>query len=130
MNYKALILSLGTLAALGMPLLAQAWSSPDEVKVCYSFSGNTLKKTQSCILSSGGGAGGMYINIAVAGKNYPMEWSTLNENEKIYWNKTPMISYYRDGTFHHKLKSNELETANHTLSCYKTKNGSVDICHN
>ena len=58
----------------------------------------------------------MYINIAVASKNYPMEWSTLNENEKIYWNNMPMISYYRDGTFHHKLKSNELETANHILS--------------
>lgn len=89
------------------------------------------KTDTACIISSGGGAGGMFTNIAVAGKNYPMEWSTLNEDEKIYWNNTPMISYTRDGAFHHKLTKKEaINNPYNLLYCYKTKNGSVDICHN
>ena len=132
MNYKALILSLGTLAALSMPLLAEAHSSPDEVAVCYNFSGNTLKKTQSCIVSSGGGAGGMYTSIAVGGKKYAMEGPCDNNGNCRYsLNGKPIISYTRDGTFYRKLTKKEaFNNADNLLYCYKTKNGSVDICHN
>lgn len=131
MNVKAIILSLGALTAIGMPLLAEAHSSPDEVAVCYSFSGNTLKKTQSCIVSSGGGAGGMYTAIAVGGKKYAMEGPCDNNGDCSYsWNNKPIISYTRDGTFYRKLTQKEAFNADHVLYCYKTKNGSVDICHN
>ena len=131
MNFKTIAIALSAIGVLSIPVLSQAHSSPDEVAVCYSFSGNTLKKTQSCIVSSGGGAGGMYTNIAVGGKKYSMEGPCDNNgNCKFYWNDKPITSYTRDGTFHHKLTQKEISTANHLLYCYKTKNGSLDICHN
>lgn len=115
-----------------MPLLAEAHSNPDEVAVCYSFSGNSLKKTQPCIVSSGGGAGGVYTAIAVGGKKYAMEGPCDNNGNCNYsWSSKPIISYTRDGTFYRKLTQKEaFNNSDNLLYCYKTKNGSLDICHN
>ena len=140
MNIRAIILSLGTLAALSMPLLAQAHSNPDEVKVCYSFSGDTLKQTQPCIVSTGGGAGGIYESIRIGNKSYLFEGSCYMDDECDYsyypggpdGKEKPRdaISYLRDATFHHKVSEDESALANHLLYCFKVKNGSVDICTN
>lgn len=128
MNYKTIAIAL---AALSLPLLSHAHSNPDEVKVCYTYSGNSLKNTQSCIVSSGGGAGGMYQNIKIGSKSYLFEGSCDTDGEcDFYLKDKPVISYLRDGTFHKKISQSQAATANHLLYCYKTKNGSLDICTN
>jgi len=128
MNYKTIAI---TFAALSLPLLSHAHSSPDEVKVCHIYSGDSLKKTRSCIVSAGGGAGGVYENIKIGSKSYLFEGACSMDGECEYdLNGSPVISYLRDGTFHTKIKQSEAAGANHLLYCYKTKNGSLDICTN
>ena len=137
MNYKTIAIAL---AALSLPLLSHAHSNPDEVKVCYTYSGDSLKKTQSCIVSAGGGAGGVYENIKIGNKSYLFEGACDMDGECDYSyysggidsgvSPKPAISYLRDGTFHKKISQSQAATANHLLYCYKTKNGSLDICTN
>ena len=70
MNYKTVAIAF---AVLSLPLLSYGSSNPDEVKVCYSFSGDTLKQTQPCIVSTGSGAGGIYESIRIGNKLYLFE---------------------------------------------------------
>ena len=135
MNYKTIAIAF---AALSLPLLSHAHSNPDEVKVCYSFSGNTLKQTQPCIVSTGGGAGGIYTSIRIGNKSYLFEGycSIDGDCEYTYYPNDPdtkpidTISYLRDGTFHHKVSEDESALANHLLYCFKTEDGAIDICTN
>lgn len=137
MNYKTIAIAF---AALSLPLLSYAHSSPDQVKVCYSFAGDTLEQTQSCIVSLGGGAGGVYENIKIGNKYHLFEGACDMDGECDYSyypggpdsniKSKQAISYLRDGTFHTKVKPSEAANANHLLYCYKTKNGSLDICTN
>lgn len=121
--------------AFSFPLLSQAHSNPDEAKVCYTFAKNKLQKTQSCIVSTGGGAGGVYESIQMGNKKYLFEGACNLEGNCDYdliqkpKNK-PVISYLRDGTFHNKISQSQAELAQHLLYCYKTKDGTLDICSN
>lgn len=137
MNYRIIAIAFATLT---LPLLSHAHSPPDRVKVCYSFAGDTLEQTQSCIVSLGDGAGGVYENIKIGNKYYLFEGACGIDGECDYsydpggpdGNIKPKqaISYLRDGTFHTKVKPSEAVNTNHLLYCYKTKNGSLDICTN
>ena len=135
MNLKIIAIAF---AAINLPLMSHAHSNPDEVKVCYSFSGNTLKQTQPCIVSTGGGAGGIYESIRIGNKSYLFEGycSIDGDCEYTYYPNDPdtkpidTISYLRDGTFHHKVSEDESALANHLLYCFKTEDGAIDICTN
>lgn len=141
MNYKTIAIAF---AVLSLPMLSHAHSNPDEVKVCYSFSGNTLKQIQPCIVSTGGGAGGIYESIRIGNKSYLFEGGCIINGDGdcdydyAYYPGDPngkekprdAISYLRDATFHHRVSEDESSLANHLLYCFKTKNGSVDICTN
>lgn len=128
MNYRALTIAL---AISALPMFAQAHSSPDEVGVCYKFSGDKVKDTQSCIISSGGGAGGMYTNIKMNNRSYPFEGMCgMNSKCDYNLNGKSITSYIRDGIFHKRISQEEASTAEHLLYCFKNKNGSIDICHN
>ena len=128
MNYKTIAIAF---AALSLPLLSYAHSSPDQVKVCYSFAGDTLEQTQSCIVSSGGGAGGVYENIKIGNKYHLFEGACGMDGECDYSyysggidsgvSPKPAISYLRDGTFHKKISPSQAATANYLLYCFEAQ---------
>lgn len=137
MKYKAIILSLSALSILSVPLIAQAHSNPDQVKTCYTFSGNTLKQKQRCVFSSGGGAGGMYQAITIGKKTYTFETACGMDGCEDYdyyyiGNQNPVnVSWYlRNPTTYKKRSESKTFTEENSLSCFKTKNGSLDMCTN
>ncbi len=137
MNYKAFIISL---AISALPMLAQAHSNPDEVGVCYKFSGDKVKDTKSCIISSGGGGGGIYTNIKMNNRTYLFEGMCGMDGKCDYTyypggsdsnlKSKSAVSYTRDGTFYKRISLEEAAYADHLLYCYKVNKSSLDICHN
>ncbi|MGO2300843.1 hypothetical protein ACT3QO_02175 [Psychrobacter sp. AOP7-D1-15] len=133
MDYKSLVIAL---AVSALPMFAQAHSSPDEDGVCYKFSGDKVKDTQSCIISSDG----IYTNIKMNNRIYLFEgmYGMDGECDYTYYSggsdsnlkPKPAIAYTRDGIFHKRISQEEAAYADHLLYCYKTPNRSLDICHN
>lgn len=108
-----------------------AHSTPDQSGVCYTFNGDKLTSKASCIISSGGGAGGMYTSLDFKGKTYSFESSSdRNGNEVWSDNKGQVKSYVRDGTFYKKVSESDAQYVDHLLYCFRSSKSKLDICHN
>ena len=139
MNHKAIAVAVAVIT-LSLPLLSHSHSNSDEVKVCYTFYGDELKQTQPCIVSTGGGAGGIYESIIINNKTHLFEGECSIDGNCTYAyypndpkgrkNPVEVISYLRDATFYHKVSEDESSLSNGLLYCYQTKNEDINICTN
>ena len=110
---------------------ASAHSNPDESGVCYIFKANKLTSKAPCIISSGGGAGGIYTSLDFKGKTYSFESGIDSKGNEVWSDsKGAVKSYLRDGTFYKKISQNEAQYANHLLYCFSSAKTKLDICHN
>lgn len=113
----ALLLCIG-----GVSLLSHARPNPDQIGVCYLFQGDSLKKKDVCVISSGSGAGGYYINLYLNGKPYLFEFSHDDMN-------LSKDSYSRDPYFYQKLKDETQDYVDSEESIYCFKHKPYDICY-
>ncbi|MEG2750142.1 MAG: hypothetical protein RR939_12240, partial [Acinetobacter sp.] len=68
--------TLGLLLILTASVSIFAHENPDKKGKCFEVSGKNI--TTSCLISSGGGAGGMYTALKIGKKEYLIEESTMN----------------------------------------------------
>lgn len=118
---KALTLSL-LLAASGAAL---AHSNEDQVKVCYLFNSDKLISTKPCVVSSGGGAGGLYSNIKMGKKSYSIESGYNGEDATM--NNKPAVTYSRN-EFYNRLADNQ--DVEPFMFCTQQKGSNISVCHN
>ena len=121
------------LITLFIALSNNAWSydNPQIKSKCYVP--EKPNQIHSCIISSGGGAGGMYTSFQIGKQNYHVEESTMCENEdrcKVSFGSdvTNMLDakiYYRS------LKTNKVmnEPKKNNWVCYKQLNGNLHACY-
>ena len=98
---KALILAL---AVSALPMFAQAHSNPSEDGIYYKSADDKIKDAQSCIISSGGGAGSTYTNIKMNNCSYPFKGRyRMNDKCDYRLNGKSVTSYVRNGIFHKRI---------------------------
>ncbi|WP_228731816.1 hypothetical protein [Acinetobacter pittii] len=109
---------------------AFAHENPDSKGQCFVVDGKNI--TKSCIVSSGGGAEGMYTALKIGSQNIHIEESTMNpdsEDRSIAMGKDldhmmDAEEYYRDGNSK-KVVKNYKDGA---WFCNKQVKGKLDVC--
>lgn len=132
MNSFAKIITLGSFMLLSSASFAH--ENPDQNGTCYLLQNNKLKTKQSCVIQTGGGAGGMYTILNLGKKTYHFETSTMSEDfPTVYYetdNKTKKVTEYsRDSRTLRVLSSTQFDNAKDPLWCYKTQDKKLDICY-
>lgn len=122
----------GVLTFISMQSFAH--DNPDQKTTCYLFQNNKLKSKQSCIMSSGGGAGGMFTILKMCKKSYHFETSTMSQEYPTFYYETDtetknVTEYSRDSKTLRILSDAQLDKAKEPLWCYKTQDKKLDICY-
>ncbi len=120
-----------------MTTTAFAWVNPDQKTTCYTFKNNKLQNKSTCVMQTGGGAGGMYLTLKVGKKSYHFETETLTEAMKTVYYPIPnnfdktkdVIDYYRHPKTYKIVEEYQIGKNTNALFCQKTKDGKVDICY-
>lgn len=106
-----------------LAIISHARPNPDKIGICYLFQDDTLKDRGVCIISTGSGAGGEYINLDFNKKDYLFEFQTSDLEDKL--------TYLRDSRFYHKITPELMSSYEYEdediLLCYKDK--PFDICY-
>lgn len=133
MNNLLKLLSLTALALLSSASFAH--ENPDQTGTCYIFKNNQLKAKQSCVIKTGGGAGGMYTILQIGQNFYRFETSTMSEDYPTVYYETDsktkeVVEYSRNSKTLRILSNQQMDKAKDPLWCYKTKDNRLDICSN
>lgn len=123
---------LGLLILLTASASIFAHENPDKIGKCFEVRGKNI--TTSCIISSGGGAGGMYTALKIGKKEYLIEESTMNPDAEersfsLGLNSDSMLKaqeYYRDAKTKQVIKTYK----SGSWFCSKQINGKLDVCYN
>ncbi|HEC0323204.1 hypothetical protein ABTI07_03580 [Acinetobacter baumannii] len=110
---------------------AFAHENPDSKGQCFVVDGKNI--TKSCIVSSGGGAGGMYTALKIGSQNIHIEESTMNpdsEDRSISMggdsdDLLEAIEYSRDFKTKKVIKNFKMNS----WSCFKQIKGKLDVCY-
>lgn len=103
-----------------------AHTNEDQAKVCYLFKGDKLTKQAPCVVSSGGGAGGIYAQMQMGRQTYNVETDYNGDNATI--NDKPGQAYTRN-EFYKRLPSSSQNEAPF-MYCFQRKGSQISICHN
>ncbi|HGU9765499.1 TPA: hypothetical protein ACNFOO_000949 [Acinetobacter baumannii] len=109
---------------------AFAHENPDRKGQCFIVDGKNI--TKPCIVSSGGGAGGMYTALKIGKQNFLIEESTMNPDSegrsiamgKDVDNMMDAEEYYRDGNSKKVVKNYK----DGSWFCNKQIKGKLDVC--
>ncbi|AMX20347.1 hypothetical protein IEC338SC_3236 [Acinetobacter pittii] len=109
---------------------AFAHENPDRKGQCFIVDGQNI--TKPCVVSSGGGAGGMYTALKIGKQNILIEESTMNpdsEDRSIAMGKDvdhmlDAEEYYRDGISKKVIKTYK----EGSWFCNKQIKGKLDVC--
>ncbi|EPP5028248.1 hypothetical protein ACUQWF_003814 [Acinetobacter baumannii] len=123
-----------TICLLGSIFLtsaAFAHEYPDHMGKCFVVDGKNI--TKGCIISSGGGAGGMYTLLTIGEEEYLIEESTMNpasEERSIAMGSDSddlleAIEYSRDFKTKKVIKNFKMNS----WSCFKQIKGKLDVCY-
>lgn len=114
--------------------LAHSAPMSENISICYQFNNDKLIKRSACIVDSGYGAGGSYINIEQGKSVYLIETESLYDKKNDSYNdgETTLndiaaTSYFRN-LFYKKITDKSLISEN-SLSCFMTKNKKIDVCY-
>lgn len=119
------------LSSLLISAAAFAHENPDRIGKCFVVDGKNI--TKGCIISSGGGAGGMYTLLTIGEKEYLIEESTMNpdsEDRSISMggdsdDLLEAIEYSRDFKTKKVIKNFKMNS----WSCFKQIKGKLDVCY-
>ncbi|PUV05593.1 hypothetical protein DCD77_08240 [Acinetobacter baumannii] len=119
------------LSSLLISASALAHENPDRIGKCFVVDGKNI--TKGCIISSGGGAGGMYTLLTIGEKEYLIEESTMNpdsEDRSISMggdsdDLLEAIEYSRDFKTKKVIKNFKMNS----WSCFKQIKGKLDVCY-
>jgi hypothetical protein len=119
------------LSSLLISVAAFAHENPDRIGQCFVIDGKNIAKP--CIVSSGGGAGGMYTLLTIGEKEYLIEESTMNtdsEERSISMGSDSdelleAVNYYRDGKTKKVIKNYKDDS----WSCYSQIKAKLDACY-
>jgi len=108
-----------------------AHENPDRKGQCFAVEGKNI--TKLCVVSSGGGAGGMYTLLTIGEKEYLIEESTMNtdsEERSISMGSDSdelleAVNYYRDGKTKKVIKNYKDDS----WLCYSQIKGKLDACY-
>ena len=108
-----------------------AHENPDRKAQCFAVEGKNI--TKPCVVSSGGGAGGMYTLLTIGEKEYLIEESTMNtdsEERSISMGSDSdelleAVNYYRDGKTKKVIKNYKDDS----WLCYSQIKGKLDACY-
>ncbi|MHC3122285.1 hypothetical protein [Acinetobacter sp. GN11] len=108
-----------------------AHENPDRMGQCFVVDGNNL--TKPCIISSGGGTGGLYTALRIGKQNFLIEESTMDsdsDERPVFMGKdddhmVDAVNYYRDGTTKKLIKNYKDDS----WSCYSQIKGKLDACY-
>lgn len=123
-----------TICLLGSIFLtsaAFAHENPDRKGQCFVVDGKNI--TKPCVVSSGGGAGGMYTALKIGKQNFLIEESTMNpdsEERSIVMGKDvdhfmDAVEYSRDFKTKKVIKNFKSDS----WSCYSQIKGKLDVCY-
>ncbi len=123
--------SLIAISLLFVSISAFAHENPDQKGQCLIVSGKNTP--QSCVISSGGGAGGMYTILNVNKKQYHIEESTMCEDD--CWiglgndieRMKDASQYYLDAKTKKIVK--EPKPNSPFWNCYKQVRGNLNVCY-
>ncbi|NNP71301.1 hypothetical protein A7P53_00135 [Acinetobacter defluvii] len=113
---------------------AYAHESPDSKGLCAEVIKGKLQPAQKCIISSGGGAGGMYTILKYGKSKLHIEESTMCPE---YDTKGCGIAVGRDldhmsdgQDYYRDKKTGKItEKYENNWSCLKTTNHKIDVCY-
>ena len=112
---------------------ANARPYPDQLGICYFFSGDKLKQKKPCVIATGYGAGSMYTSLEVGKKEYTFTTNTMIENEETTYNDKPVYVYSRLMGFYRELSDDDVKSGvyeySDLLPCYRTQDKKLDICY-
>ncbi|MFX4955790.1 hypothetical protein ABTC33_17930 [Acinetobacter baumannii] len=119
------------LSSVLISTLTFAHENPDSKGQCFIVDGKNI--TKPCIVSSGGGAGGMYTALKIGNQNIHIEESTMNpdsEERSIAMGKDvdhmqDAEEYYRDGVSKKIIKTYK----DGSWFCNKQVKGKLDVCY-
>lgn len=119
------------LSSLFISVAAFAHENPDRIGQCFVVDRKNISK--GCIVSSGGGAGGMYTLLTIDEKEYLIEESTQNPDSEersisMGGDSDELMEakeYYRDN----KTKKELTKYKEGAWLCYKQVNGKMDACY-
>ncbi|OEC90463.1 hypothetical protein [Acinetobacter sp. YK3] len=108
-----------------------AHENPDRKGKCIEVNGKNI--TTNCIISSGGGAGGMYTALKIGKKEYLIEENTMNPDAEersfsLGINADSMLDakeYYRDPKTKQVIKTYK----DGAWFCSKQIKGKLDVCY-
>lgn len=107
---------------------AVAHQNPDKVGQCFSVDGD--QSTHPCLIKSGGGVGGIYLDLQFNNKEYLLEKSkTCGGNCLPHLGTIPedvkeATRYFRS----FKDKKVVQSKNSNTWTCYKQNKGKLDVC--
>lgn len=109
---------------------AFAHENPDRKGQCFIVDGKNI--TKPCIVSSGGGAGGMYTALKIGKQDFLIEESTMNPDSedrsiamgKDVDNMMDAEEYYRDDNSKKVVKNYK----DGSWFCNKQIKGKLDVC--
>lgn len=120
------------LIAIGLLVVsafAMAHDNDDLKGQCFIVNGNN--KSKPCVVSSGGGAGGMYTILRFNNKNYHIEESTMCDSDCGAWlgsdieHMKEAKQYYLDA----KTKKPIKDPNYRSWFCYKQLSGNLNVCY-
>lgn len=108
-----------------------AHENPDRKGQCFVVDGKNISKT--CVVSSGGGTGGLYIALKIGKQKFLIEESTMDpdsDERPIFMGKDgdhvmDAVDYYRDGKTKKVIKNYKDDS----WSCYSQIKGKLDVCY-
>ncbi|MEN8406049.1 hypothetical protein [Acinetobacter seifertii] len=115
----------------GISVQAFAHENPDSKGQCFIVDGKNITKT--CVVSSGGGAGGMYTALKIGKQNYHIEETTMNPDSEersiaMGMDLDHMMDakeYYRDGNSKKVIKTYK----DGSWFCNRQIKGKLDVCY-
>jgi len=108
-----------------------AHENPDRKGQCFVVDGKNITKT--CVVSSGGGTGGLYTALKIGKQKFLIEESTMDpdsDERPIFMGKDgdhvmDAVDYYRDGKTKKVIKNYKDDS----WSCYSQIKGKLDVCY-
>lgn len=108
-----------------------AHENADRKGQCFVVDGKNI--TKPCVVSSGGGTGGLYTALKIDKQKFLIEESTMDpdsDERPIFMGKDgdhvmDAVYYYRDGKTKKVIKNYKDDS----WSCYSQIKGKLDVCY-
>jgi hypothetical protein len=113
--------------------ISEARPNPDKVGVCYFFKGKRPPSIKTCIISTGGHAGGQYLSLTENNGRSTLiimrtDCRNMKDNQSMpceyIMNGKKAIEYYRDSFL---MKTNSYDEEG--IICYKIKKVDSSVCY-